>query len=158
VVRRPDRTRRCGDRTRPVAAATPGGYCVWIRARGRYFGIGVADLHGRFFAHATPEFGYRCLRTSVKVCVHPAYERGLPALVQALAPVADRLRGTPAETKLLEQESWGPGAVSGADAASFYLDDLSPGYADAAAADLANGLLDVSACAETTPPPGDRCP
>jgi hypothetical protein len=81
-------------------------------------------------------FRYACAGTAPVVCVHPAYAKGLQPLTAAFADLDRKLAGTPAGATRIEQLDSDARLRPSAGAQRFALDNLAPGYVQAAIGDF----------------------
>lgn len=116
----------------------------------------LRGFHGHFFAAQPPLFTYSCAQSTVRVCVHPAFGPALPDLLTAFGNVQRRLDGTPVPASSFRQLPRGPQVPPGP-GQPIHLDDLSAGYAERAAAEFTQGLLDLDACSYDAKGPSRCC-
>lgn len=89
---------------------------------------------------ATGPMVYSCQEWPITVCVHPGMASGLTELGATFTTLAARLTGTPAAFSRVEQRPRGDDGPAARGVVPIHVDDLSPGYADRAAAEFIGRL------------------
>lgn len=108
--------------------------------------VTVESQHGQVY-RGSSTFTYACSTVSLTICVHPAFRDALPALAPAFSLLHLRLQGTPADFHEVRQSERAGNPPLGYPVISFGIDDLRPGFADAAVSEVvATGFL--PACSE----------
>ncbi|MFF4411037.1 hypothetical protein ACFYY8_00835 [Streptosporangium sp. NPDC001559] len=103
-------------------------------------GTGMARLLSEPATVSAQRVVYSCQEWPITVCVHPGMRTGLPELGSAFVKIASRLAGTPGEFSRLEQRPRSDDAAPASGAIPIHVDDLSTGFADAAADEFVEGL------------------
>ena len=110
-------------------------------------GSHLASFDGRVLLPGNAPFQYVCRD---HVCVHPGYEKLVPEIASAFAPVTSRLKGTPAAISTLEQRPRGVGGYPSPGRTAFHLDDPKANWQTKAVDDLIDGLVRWEACDPAT--------
>ncbi|MFC4589267.1 hypothetical protein [Sphaerisporangium corydalis] len=104
-------------------------------------GTGMARLLGEPQAVAATEpMVYSCQEWPITVCVHPGMRSGLTDLGATFTTLAARLTGTPAAFSRVEQRPREDASVPAPGVVPIHVDDLTPGYAERAAAEFVERL------------------
>lgn len=94
--------------------------------------IGASSVYGsdtRALLDTGSPVDYRCAQEHPIVCVHPAFQSGLPALAAAFTQLDDKVQGTPLEFERVEQRPYRVLSRLPSEARVFAVDDLEQGYA-----------------------------
>lgn len=121
-------------------------------AAGCLAGLAVWQLQsydGHVFASPTSSVDRVCGGREPEVCVHPAMKSAIPALRRAFGPVLQRLDGTPGAASVLRHASRNDATVPAAGTRNINLDDLRPGFAQAAVREYVEGLSASEMCFST---------
>jgi hypothetical protein len=108
------------------------------------------SFEGKAVAPGRASFEYICTADQPVICVHPAYEFGVPELRSVFGTLAARLAGTPARiTRLQQIPRDGFGLPVGSQ--GFSMDDVTDHSAQAAAKEYGSNLVDGNSAQMTSP-------
>lgn len=110
--------------------------------------LGTQRLSTAGSAAVPAQVGHVCRQWPLTICVHPALDSGLPALENALTPLAARLAATPAAfTRVMQRPDDEPAGVRQG-VAHVHLRALTPGFERRVVRQILDSLADPRACAD----------
>lgn len=110
--------------------------------------LGAQRLSAGGSAAMPAHVGHVCRQWPLTICVHPALDAGLPALENALTPLAARLAATPAAfTRVMQRPDGEPAGVRQG-VAHIHLRALTPGFERRVVRQILTSLADPRTCAD----------